>query len=205
MPDISINPEKSMIDFDETQVMNVREQGTGALIVTAHLGNWELIVPALASRGYSFVPVMVPQKGSGGALINTIREGTGCRYISKRTPTRTMIRLLKEGNFLGLVGDQDARKSGVWVTFLNQTSSRPRGGAVFALQTGASMLVGCCILKNDGRYKLSFTPVSTMDLPRNKAQAVQVLTQRYMDILEEAVRRHPEQYFWFHRMWKTRP
>lgn len=205
IPAISAGRLGSIIDFDETHAREARERGSGAVIMSGHLGNWELIVPALALRGYPFIPVIVPQTGSGGPLVKAIRESTGSRYISKRTPTRTMLRLLKEGNFLGLAGDQDARKSGVWVTFLGRPSSRPRGGAVFALQTGAPMLAGWCTLKNDGRYHLGFTPVSTENLPRDRDRAFQTLTQRYVGVLEEAIRRHPEQYFWFHRMWKTQP
>ncbi len=205
MPAISADYLDSIIDFDESHLRKAQDKGCGAVLMTGHIGNWELGPLAFAKRGYPFIWLEVPQKGSGGSLVNAVRGSTGSCYISKRTPTRTMIRLLNEGNFLGLVGDQDARKRGVWISFLGEPSSRPRGGAVFALQTGASMLAGCCILKKDGRYNLSFTPVSTSDLPRDKTLAVQTLIQRYMDILEEAVRRHPEQYFWFHRMWKTRP
>ncbi len=205
IPAISAGCLGSIIDFDETHAREARERGSGAVIMSGHLGNWELIVPALALRGYPFIPVIVPQTGSGGPLVDAVRESTGSRYISKRTPPRTMLRLLREGNFLGLLGDQDSRRNGVWVTFLGRPSSRPRGGAVFALQTGAPMLAGWCILQNDGRYRLSFSPVCTENLPRDRDRAAQTLTQRYTDALEEAIRRHPEQYFWFHRMWKTQP
>ena len=205
IPALSANSLDSVVDFDESHVREARELGSGAVIMTGHLGNWELIVASLALRGYPIIPVMVPQRGSSGPIVKAVRESTGSRYISKRTPTRTMLRLLKEGNFLGLAGDQDARKSGVWVTFFGYPSSRPRGGAVFALKTGAPMFAGWCLLQKDGCYRLGFTPISTENLPRNRDQAVQALTQRYMDTLEEAIRRNPEQYFWFHRMWKTQP
>ncbi|UCD38125.1 MAG: hypothetical protein JSW54_01170 [Fidelibacterota bacterium] len=195
----------TIIDLDETYLQAAREQGHGAIIMSAHLGNWELIVPALAHHDYPITSVMVPQRGSGGVVVRSIRESTGTPYISKKTPTRTMLRLLKEGRFLGLVGDQDARRSGVWVTMLGQPSSRPRGGAVFALQTGAPMLAVWCLRGQDDRYKLEFVSINTENLPADRDQAIQSLTQRFMDALGEAIRRHPEQYFWFHRMWKTRP
>lgn len=205
IPALSAKSLNAIVDFDESHVREAREQGSGAVIMTGHLGNWELIVPALGVRGYPITGVIVPQRGSGGPLVKTVRESTGSRYISRRTSSRTMLRLLKEGNFLGLAGDQDARKSGTWVTFLGQPSSRPRGAAVFASNTGVPILAGWCILQSSGRYHLSFTPISAKNLPRNRDQAIQNLTQRCMDALEEVIRQYPEQYLWFHRMWKSHP
>ncbi|UCH63020.1 MAG: hypothetical protein JSU77_00760 [Fidelibacterota bacterium] len=205
IPALSAKSLDTIVDFDESHVREAREQGTGAVIMTGHLGNWELIVPTLTLLGYPIIPVIVPQRGSGGLIVKTIRGSTGSRYISSRTSSRTMLRLLKEGNFLGLASDQDARKSGVWVTFLGQFSSRPRGSAVFAINTGVPILAGWCILQSNGRYRLNFTPISLKNLPGNRDQAVQNLTQRCMDALEEVVKQYPEQYLWFHRMWKTCP
>lgn len=195
---------ESVLEFDEANIREAREQGGGAIILSAHIGNWELIASALCLRGYPIIPVIVPQREPGGSFVRAVRESTGCSYIAKRTPTRTMLDLLKEGNFLGLAGDQDAKKRGVWVNLLGQPSSRPRGAAVFALITGAPMLAGWCLLQKNGRYQLGFKSISTKNLPRDRDQAIQVLTQRYTDALGEAIRQHPEQYFWFHRMWKTR-
>ncbi len=205
IPAISAGRLGSIVDFDETHVREARERGSGAVIMSGHLGNWEMFILAISQWGYPMTTVVVRQRGPGGSFLEAVRNATGSRTISKKTSTRTMLRLLKEGNFLGLAGDQDARKSGVWITFFGCPSSRPRGGTVFALQTGAPMLAGWCILKNDGRYRLSFSPVCTENLPRDRDLAIQTLTQRYTDALEEAIRRHPEQYFWFHRMWKTQP
>ncbi len=205
IPALSADSLDSIVDFDESHVREARERGGGAVIMTGHLGNWELIVAILALRGYPIIPVIVPQRGPGGPLVKAVRESTGSRYITRRTSSRTMLRLLKEGNFLGLAGDQDARKNGVWVTLLGQPSSRSRGSAVFAINTGVPILAGWCVLQSNGRYRLIFTPISTENLPPNQDQAYQDLTQRCMDALEGAVRQYPEQYLWFHRMWKTRP
>jgi KDO2-lipid IV(A) lauroyltransferase len=195
----------SLIDFDETHLPEAVELQRGALIMSAHVGNWELMIPVLAKSGYPLVPIVMPQKGPGGTYIKSVRDSMGCGYISKKSSTRTMLRLLKEGKFLGLAGDQDSRKSGIWVTFFNHLSSRPRGGAVFSIQTGAPLLAGWCVLQPDNRYHISFTPITADDLPTDKESAILELTQRYVSAVEEIVRRYPEQYFWFHRMWKTKP
>jgi len=205
IPALSANSLDSIVDFDESHVREAREQGSGAVIMSGHLGNWEQGILSIGRRGYPLTTVVVRQRGPGGSFLETVRNATGSRTISKKTPTPTMLRLLKEGNFLGMAGDQDARKKGVWVTFFGYPSSRPRGPAVFALRTGAPMLFCWCRLQKDRRYQLDSVPINTENLPRKRGQAIQSLTQRYTDALEEAIRRHPEQYFWFHRMWKTEP
>ncbi len=205
IPTLSANSLDSIVDFDESHVREAREQGSGAVIMSGHLGNWELAILSIGRRAYPLTTVVVRQRGPGGSFLETVRNATGSRTLSKKTPTHTMLRLLKEGNFLGMAGDQDARKMGVWVTFFGHPSSRPRGPAVFALRTGAPMLFCWCRLQKDRRYQLDFVPINTENLPRKRDQAIQSLTQRYTDALEEAIRRHPEQYFWFHRMWKTEP
>jgi KDO2-lipid IV(A) lauroyltransferase len=205
IPALSSNSLDSIVNFDESHVREAREQVSGAIIMSGHLGNWELAILSIGRRGYPLTTVVVRQRGPGGSFLETVRNATGSRTISKKTPTRIMLRLLKEGNFLGMAGDQDARKMGVWVTFFGHPSSRPRGPAVFALRTGAPMLFCWCHLQKDRRYQLDFVPINTENLPRKRDQAIQSLTQRYTDVLEEAIRRHPEQYFWFHRMWKTEP
>lgn len=205
MPAIFAECLGSIVNFDETHVRQAREQGTGAIIMSGHLGNWELAILSIGRLGYPLTTVVVRQRGPGGSFLETVRNATGSRTISKKIPTRTMLDLLHEGNFLGMAGDQDARKRGVWVTFFGRPSSRPRGPAVFALRTGAPMLFCWCRLQRDRQYQLDFVPINTENLPRNRDRAVQALTQRYMDALEKAIRQHPEQYFWFHRMWKTSP
>jgi KDO2-lipid IV(A) lauroyltransferase len=202
-----LTPEKlsSIIEFDEAHIPVTGNKGQGALLMTAHIGNWELCVPVLVKLGYRIIIIMVPQRGPGGSFIQSIRNSTGGKYISKRTSTRTMLRLLKDGNSLALLGDQDGRKSGAWVNFFAQSSSRPRGAAVFAIHTGAPLVATWCILQNDYRYRMEFCQIPTDNLPPEREQAVQELTQRYIAAVEDVVRQYPEQYFWFHRMWKTKP
>jgi KDO2-lipid IV(A) lauroyltransferase len=195
----------SIIEFNDDQIRKVMKGGQGALIMSAHIGNWELIVPMLVKNGYPLVPIMVSQRGPGGLFIKSIRDSIGSQWISKKASARTMLRLLREGKFLGLAGDQDSRKSGIWVTFFGQPASRPRGGAVFAIQSGAPMLAGWCILMDDNHYQLNYTPIPTENLSIDREEATQELIQRYISALEAVIRQYPNQYFWFHRMWKTKP
>jgi KDO2-lipid IV(A) lauroyltransferase len=106
---------------------------------------------------------------------------------------------------MGIASDQDAKKRGHWHTFFGHPSSRPRGPAVFAMQSGAPMIYAHCRLGTDNRYILECWEISQDGLADDKEIAIDQLNQRFHDALESQVRLYPEQYFWFHRMWKTKP
>ncbi len=195
----------AVLDFNDAHIGPAHRQKRGGILVGGHLGNWEIVPSAISQHGYPVTIVVVPQRGPGGAYVESVRRATGVPELPKSASPSTMLDTLRAGRFLGLAGDQDARSRGIWVTFLGQPSSRHRGAATFALRTGAPLLLYTCLLQHNGRYRLSFTPISSAGLPENQAAAVQTLTQRFMDALDAAVQRHPEQYFWFHRMWKTAP
>ncbi len=194
-----------VLTIDERFIKSLKEKRQGAIIMSGHVGGWEMIPLALGRLGYQAVLMVMPQRGKGAPFIDAIRSSTGSGAIAKRASIRQMIRLLNEGTLLGLAGDQDARRNGIWVDFFGQPSSRPRGGAVFALHSKVPMLFAACILGEDKRYHLHFTPLPTDDCTGDKDKDAQLLTQRYNTALESLVRQYPEQYFWFHRMWKSRP
>ncbi|MCK4577823.1 MAG: lysophospholipid acyltransferase family protein, partial [Candidatus Marinimicrobia bacterium] len=189
------------LDHDLLDDLVARQQG--AIFVTGHFGNWEMINLTLGRLGYPLVGVAVKQKGAGGRYVEWVREQTDARFIDRKASTREMLRLIKSGHFLGLVNDQDALRHGVRIEFFGQPSSRFKGAAMFALQTGLPVVFGACLMGPGNRYKITFAPISTDNLPDDRDEAIRELTQRINSQLERAIKDHPEQYFWFHRMWKS--
>ena len=110
-----------------------------------------------------------------------------------------MYKALTDGKLLTLGSDQDARKRGVFVNFFGIPSSTPKGTALFHLKTGAPIVFGACF-EYDEEYFLKFEPVSV-----DKKDDIISITQKYTTILEKRIRQHPEQYFWWHQRWKTKP
>ena len=110
-----------------------------------------------------------------------------------------MYDVLNKKGILGLVSDQDAKRKGVFVNFFDTLASTPKGAALFHIRTSAPMIVGVCIKKSFMQYEIKFSTVDTSKKDINQ------ITQAYTSILERYVREYPEQYFWFHRRWKTRP
>ena len=181
-----------------------RKDGQGLILASGHLGNWEMNILALGKWGYPLVPVVKSQKGLGELLAQSIRDASGCDTIDRKAPIRQMLRLLKQGNFLGLASDQEALGKGTWVNFFGQGSSRFKGVATFHLSSGVPIYFVRCLLGADMRYHIDFVEVETGALTGDREADITTLTQRVMNLLEAEVRQHPEQYFWFHRLWKSR-
>ncbi len=196
---------EAIIRLDTSALDTARRDDPGLILLTGHLGNWEMTVLAMGAGGWPMMPVVVAQRGWAMSIVRQTRAATGCVSIPWKAPARQMLKHLRQGKYLGLAADQDARRKGVWVTFFGQPSSRFKGGATFHLSSGAPLLFMRCVLQGDHRYRIDFLPISTAGLSGDRPADAQLLTQRFMDLLETEVRLHPEQYFWFHRMWKTKP
>ncbi len=181
--------------------------GTGALVVTGHVGNWEIGAAALAARG---LPFDVVAKGMANVAFERdlmkARERLGLRVVDVRRAPREVLRSLRAGRLVGLVSDQNARESGVFVPFFGRLASTARGPALFALRTGAPIFLGLS-LRLPGRrmrYRVTLRPLPVRPTGDLEADVLSV-TAAHTALLEEAVREAPEQYFWQHRRWKTRP
>jgi KDO2-lipid IV(A) lauroyltransferase len=179
--------------------------GRGVLLVTGHYGNWEIAAATVASRG---VPIAAIVRRQGNRLVDerlqALRRNLGVETIYQGQAPSRVPRILRANGVVGIVGDQDARKSGVFVPFFGRPASTHRGPALFALRLGAPVFA--CIARrlpgDDIRYEVAgerveFNPTGVLDAD------VRALTAELALRLERQVRVAPEQYFWFHKRWKT--
>lgn len=181
------------------------EGGKGAILVTGHFGNWEVAAAAVAARG---VPIDAVVKRLANPLVDArlarTRAALGIGTIDMdRAPTRVP-RALAAGRVIGMVADQDARDSGVWVPFFGHPASTHRGPAYFALRLDAPLFASAAYRLPTGAFQLvtERVPVHrTGDLEADVQRTTAALAAR----LEAVIRLAPEQYFWFHKRWKTRP
>ena len=182
-------------------------EGRGVIAITGHFGNWEIGGAAVAARGFPTDVVAVRQHNP---LFNrdlvAVREGLGMKVVEKREAPREVLRSLRANRLVALVADQNIKRGGVFVDFFGIPAATVRGPALFALRTGAPVLMGMArrLPGSTARYEVAFEEV-----PRPEGQtgeeAVRWLTAAHQQALEAWVRAHPEQYFWHHRRWKTRP
>ncbi len=181
--------------------------GGGGIVVTGHMGNWEIGGAALASRG---IPLDVVVRGQRNRLfdddLTETRRALGMRVIPQAKARSGVLRSLREGRVVALVADQDAGGSGLFVDFMGHAASTARGPALFALRTGAPLFLGV-IVREAGfpqRYTVHLDRVEVV-ATGDRDEDVRATVAAYTEKLAARIREHPEQYFWHHRRWKSTP
>jgi len=180
--------------------------GRGVILLASHFGSWELQGVSFAILGYPMHFLVGEQHNRAvDDLMNHLRRGTGVGIIPKGYALRGVIQALRKNEMVGLLGDQDARRRGVFVEFFGRPASTPRGPASFALKTGALIVPSFIIRKKAGRHEVVVeTPIEAVPSGDREAD-IRRVTQAHVRVLERYVRAHPDHWFWPHRRWKTRP
>ena len=175
------------------------DQGKGVIFITGHFGAWEILGKWLGEYAHLFTGVAHRQKNAGAnRFFQEQRELPGTKHIFRREPLEKMDDVLTQNGILGLVSDQDAKQRGVFVNFFGVPASTPKGAALFHLKSKAPIMLGACVQTGFQRYRIELVPVIASN------QNVEDITQVYTALLEKFIRQFPEQYFWFHRRWKTK-
>jgi KDO2-lipid IV(A) lauroyltransferase len=183
-----------------------RAEAKGVIIVTGHLGNWEIGGSYVAARG-------VPIDGIARRMANPLfddfltgtRERLGMRVVWDGDAVRRTPRALKDGHAVAFLVDQGALGlASTYVPFFGRPAKTPRGPAVFALRLGTPVIFGAAIRQPDGRFHLTLERVPVHD-SGDRERDVDVIVAEYTRTLERWVRRYPEQYFWQHRRWRHQP
>jgi KDO2-lipid IV(A) lauroyltransferase len=184
----------------------LRAAGRGAILVSGHFGNWELLGAALAAHDYPTHYLVKSQRNKlVDRLQNDIRRRAGIGIIRTDGPITDMVRALRRGEFLGMLSDQDAGGAGLFVEFLGRPASVFRGAAKLAFRLKCPILVGFAVRQPDGRHRVITSEPIDADPAWDEETAVRELTKIHTQRLEAMIRTTPEQYFWVHRRWKTRP
>jgi len=183
-------------------IQRLLQQGNGLITVSGHLGNWELQGAAAATAMSEPFTVAAAQQSNPyiNRFITQRRNAMGLEVAGTKEAMKLLLKALRNRQAVGLVADQNAGLSAVFVDFFGKTAAAHPGPAQLALKFGAPMLVGAAIRTGPGQFKVLARQVEIKE-----DDTVETLTQRHVKILESFIRQYPEQYFWLHRRWKTRP
>lgn len=182
------------------------EGGKGAILVAGHFGNWELAA-TLATMGYPLTFLVGEQHNIlVDRLMNSLRARFGVEIVPLTGSLLGVLRALKRNRIVAMLSDQDAGRHGVFVEFLGKQASTPYGPGRLAARTGAPLLPGNDVRVDRGMHEIVVLP-AVQAPPEGTApeEAERMYTQAYTSALGSFVLEHPEQYFWMHRRWKTRP
>ncbi len=180
--------------------------GRGALMLTAHFGNWELLAQAFfTSTGIPLHIIVKPQANKlVDEKINRWRTRLGNGVVSMDS-IREMLRLLRENKAVGIVADQTAAKESISVPFFGRDVPTYEGPAVLSLKTDTPLIAGFAVRQENGTYEAWFEEVPSSDLSEFTPQHVAELTRRHVALTESVIRQHPEQWMWMHKRWKHVP
>lgn len=181
-------------------------EGIGVVLVSGHLGTWEILVSFMGIRyrgGGIYKTIRNPFVDK---WLRKLRETNGIKLVTMEESTH-VVKMLKSGYWVGFGSDQNAGKVGIFVDFLNRKASTFQGPALMAYLTGAKLLVYSVICGEGGKvlvrvHDLGVIPKSQFT---DRDSAVRTYTEKWTKILEQEVKLFPEQYFWVHRRWRTKP
>jgi len=182
------------------------EKGKGVIVLTAHFGNWEIASLAASLNGYTMSVFAREQKYERlNDLLNQFRQSTGCKVITKGFSVKDIIRTLNNNGIVAMLSDQDAGASGVFVNFFNRPASTAPGIVVFSLKTGADILPSFIWRIEAGNHIASAGEAFRLINTGNKENDVKENLQKIADILEDYIKKFPEQWLWAHKRWKSTP
>jgi KDO2-lipid IV(A) lauroyltransferase len=177
-------------------------RGKGVIVLTAHLGNWELGGVVIALCGYPFWVVALPHKDKRvNNFFNSQRESKGIKVIPLGKAVRKSLDVLKENKILALVGDRDFTEKGVILDFFGKAALFPQGPAAFSLKTGASILPGFMLRNVDDTFTLRIEKPLEFKPTGNKENDLRELITIYKIIFEDYIRKYPDQWYMFRRFW----
>jgi Kdo2-lipid IVA lauroyltransferase/acyltransferase len=185
---------------------NAYEKGKGVLALTAHFGNWELltIIGAIIKFPINIVVRPLDFKPLDHFIFN-LRTRFGGKIIPKERSIHTIIRSLHRGEIVVLLMDQNVDwYEGVFVDFMGHRACTSKGLALLALKTGAPVIPVFMVRETSG-FRAEFGPEIVTVKTGDRQKDIENNTQEYNRVIENFIRRYPDQWFWVHQRWKTKP
>lgn len=185
----------------------VFKDGKGALCLTGHLGNWEVLGHAAAVAGFPLASVATPLKNPAvDEFLRRARETAGQTIIERSGAVRALLQTLRQGGRVALLLDQNTQinEGGVFVDFFGVPATVSAAAASLAYRTGTNIYFGFCIPQPDGSYRVRI-PRSIAPPPYDRERvdkAVLAITREICSVYEEEIRACPECWLWMYKRWK---
>ncbi|MFH0985479.1 MAG: lysophospholipid acyltransferase family protein [Candidatus Omnitrophota bacterium] len=187
---------------------DILQEGKGLIIMTAHLGNWELLAGSFGLQGFhgAVIGRRIYYEPYNRWIVG-LRSSVGIRTIYQDEAVRQVFAHLKSGDVLGILPDQDRdRVRGIFVDFFGKPAYTSVAPVKFSMASGAPILTAFMVRKPGNRYKLQLGKLIRPKIEEgDRAASIRKYTEIWMKDFEEVVRRYPEQWGWMHDRWKTRP
>ncbi len=181
--------------------------GRGVIVVTAHLGNWELAAVALRERGFDGVVVgRERERDPTRRFLSDLRRAWGLETVPQDTRARPLLRVLAGGGIVGLLADLEVRRiAGQFLPFFGVPALTMTAPAALARAASLPLVPVRCTLDADGVYRLAVEEPLALDATLAPRRATLELTGRLNAVYERWIRAAPAQWAWHQPRWRTRP
>lgn len=197
------------VDESVARLEALLANGRGALVVTGHLGNWELLAASIRSLGHEGSVVgLEKHRDPTAQWFLDLRKNYGVATIPQHTHPRQLVRVLEDNHVLGLLCDLEVRRlAGEFLPFFGTPALTMTAPAALARACRVPLLPARCVLPHESatRYRLSFEEPLEFDFRLPRREATRELMTRVNAVFERWVRESPKQWAWHQHRWRTRP
>jgi Kdo2-lipid IVA lauroyltransferase/acyltransferase len=201
------NLNKYVLFEGEENMTRALEKGKGVFLLSAHLGNWEIMTAAVSMRFGGLSAIASPQHSpSVERMICELRTRFGMEVIPKQNGLKKMISEIKQNRIVGILLDLNAKwNQGVFVDFLGRQSCTNKGLALITLKMDTPVIPVFSVRREDGLFHIVFCEEVKLIRTGNRTADIEETTALFTRIIETHIKQYPEQWLWFHRRWKTLP
>ena len=209
MSSLSDEELREMIDFGDglDLIHTVNSRGKGMMFLSGHFGNWELIAYSVGAWTNLPITIIVKPQANEFAdkFLNKYRTSRGNKIVSMYNAAKTIITVVKNKETIALLADQSATKDkDIFVDFFGHPAATYKVVGELAIRYQLPIIMGVAVRQPDGKYRAELVELKYDDL-ENSLEGVRQLTERHTKLLEEFIRKTPEQWAWMHKRWKHKP
>jgi len=198
---------QEVVIHDRHHLEELLAQNKGVIVISAHFGNWEYLAGALAQIHPPMYAVFKPQKNKAiDRIIKQYRENIDIVPLQiKGGAAKGVVKAVRQKALALIVFDQDAGKKGVFIDFFGKPASTNMGPAMIAIRTRTPVIMAFGIRGKNGMVQIHLQPFTDINLFSNDEQGILQFISEYNTILENYIRKFPEQYLWMHKRWRSKP
>jgi KDO2-lipid IV(A) lauroyltransferase len=187
------------------EMMVKRERGL--ILLSAHYGNFEVLGYIMAILGFATSSVARPLDNEYvSRWLFGVRQKYGQKIIAKKGATPEVIAVLEDRGVVAFIADQNAGSKGLFVDFFGRKASTYKSIGLVAMEYDIPIVVGYARrISDDFRFRMGIQDIIRPEDWKNQDDPLRYITQRYTKGIEDFIRESPEQYWWLHRRWKSRP
>lgn len=178
----------------------------GVVVITGHLGCWELLAGYVAAKGYSSSVVGTPLYDPRlDKMLVDNRTSVKLKNIVRSSGVREILRTLRKGEIVGILIDQDTRVDGIFVDFLGIPAYTPVGPVVLAMRTGAAIVPMAIHIEKDNKHIIEVESGIELEISGDESKDRLINTIKCSNVIERFLLKNPTQWVWMHERWKRKP